>query len=100
MKNKLEKTQVEKIARLAKLDLSEAELTKFTDQLEEVIDYNMEKLNQVETDKVEPLLNVSGLTNSTREDSVETSLPQKEALKNTKETHNGFFKVKQILDQD
>lgn len=99
MKNNLTKEQVQKIAKLANLELSDAELTKFTFQLSEVIDYNMEKLNKVNTEKVEPLLNVSGLTNATRNDETEPSLSQEEALQNTKEKHNGFFKVKQILDQ-
>lgn len=99
MKNKIEKAQVEKIAKLAKLDLTEAEVTKFTAQLEEVIDYNVGKLNQVATDNVEPLLNVSGLTNATRTDEAAPYLTQEQALQNTKNKHNGFFKVEQILDQ-
>ncbi len=99
MKNNLTKEQVKKIAKLANLDLTDSELTKFTSQLSEVIDYNMEKLNKVNTENVEPLLNVSGLTNATRNDETEVSLSQNEALQNTKEKHNGFFKVKQILDQ-
>lgn len=99
MKNNLTKEQVQKIAKLANLDLSDAELTKFTSQLSEVIDYNMDMLNKVNTEKIEPLLNVSGLTNATRNDETEVSLSQNEALQNTKEKHNGFFKVKQILDQ-
>ena len=99
MKQKLDKNKVEKIAKLANLDLTEVELRKFTAQLEEVIDYNVLQLSQVNTDQVEPLLNVSGLTNATREDEAIPSLTQVEALKNTKDSYNGFFKVKQILDQ-
>lgn len=98
-KNKLEKPQIEKIAKLANLTLTEAELAKFTNQLAEVIDYNMLQLDKVDTEKVEPLLNVSGLTNAFREDESTPSLSQEDVLKNTKEKHNGFFKVKQILDQ-
>ncbi|HSX58163.1 MAG TPA: Asp-tRNA(Asn)/Glu-tRNA(Gln) amidotransferase subunit GatC [Candidatus Saccharimonadales bacterium] len=95
----IDKKTVEKIAQLANLKLSESEVTKFTSQLSEVIDYNVEQLNKVDTEKVEPLLNASGLVNSTREDITEPSLSQDQVLKNAKETHNGFFKVKQILDQ-
>lgn len=95
----IEKDKVEKIAKLAALELNQAEIDTFTKQLSEVIDFNVEKLNQVDTEKVEPLLNVSGLTNSTREDLPEPSLSNDSALSNAKETHSGFFKVKQILDQ-
>jgi len=100
MKNNLTKDQVEKIAKLANLDLTNTELSKFTSQLSEVIDFNMEKLNQIDTEKIEPLLNVSGLTNATRKDEVDLSLSQTEALKNSEDKHNGFFKVSQILDQN
>ena len=91
--------QVKKIAKLAALELSESELKLFTSQLSEVIDYNVDQLNKVDTEKVEPLLNVSGLSNSTRVDEVEPGLTQEQVLQNTAESHNGFFRVKQILDQ-
>lgn len=91
--------QVKKIAKLANLELSEKQLGKFTTQLTKVIDYNVEQLAKADTNKVEPLLNVSGLTNSTRDDQTQPGLTQEQVLQNSDETHNGFFKVKQILDQ-
>lgn len=100
MTNKLEKKEVEKIAKLSNLKLTESELDTFTKQLAEVIDYNVAQLSKVNTDKVEPLLNVSGLENALRDDITEVSLSEEEALKNAPKKHNGFFKVEQILDQD
>jgi aspartyl-tRNA(Asn)/glutamyl-tRNA(Gln) amidotransferase subunit C len=97
--SKLNTDEVKKIAKLASLNLSESELEKFTKQLAEVVDYNVELLAKVKTEKIEPLLNVSGLTNATREDVPEPGLTQKQVLQNSKENHNGFFKVKQILEQ-
>jgi aspartyl-tRNA(Asn)/glutamyl-tRNA(Gln) amidotransferase subunit C len=99
MSSKLTKEQVKKIAQLANLELTEPEVEQFTAQLEEVIDYNVEKLNLVDTEKVEPLLNVSGQVNYLREDIPEPSLTQDEAIKNAKKTHNGFFEVDQILEK-
>ncbi len=90
--------QVKNIAKLAKLNLTEAEVEKYRSQLEEVIDYNVSQLSKVDTEKVEPLLNVSGLTNSLRDDETEPSLTQEQVLQNTKSSHNGFFKVKAILE--
>ena len=95
----LDLEQVKKIAQLANLELAEAELEKFTKQLSEVIDYNVQQLDKVDTAKVDPLLSVADLTNSVREDQPETGLSQKEVLQNSKNKHTGFFKVKQILDQ-
>ncbi len=99
MSEKISKKQVETIAKLANLGLSEAEIEKYAGQLSEVIDYNVKQLQKVDTDGVEPLLNVSGLTNSFREDQAETGLTSEEVLKNAKQSHNGFFKVKAVLDQ-
>lgn len=67
----LTKKQVEHIAKLARLDLSEAEIAKFQTQLSGILDY-VEQLNEVNTDNVEPTAQVTGLTNVKREDKVET----------------------------
>lgn len=99
MSESITKQQVKAIAKLANIELSDVEAARYTKQLSEVIDYNVKLLNKVPTDSVEPLLNVSGLTNSFREDEAESGLTNQEAIKNAKETHNGFIKVKAILDQ-
>ena len=84
---------------MANLSLSEEEIEKYSRQLSEVIDYNVKLLQKVDTEGVEPLLNVSGLTNSFREDQAEPGLTSEQALRNVKDSHNGFVKVKAILDQ-
>ena len=99
MAEKISSEQVKNIAKLAKLELTSAEVEKFSAQLSEVIDYNVKQLSKVDTKAVEPLLNVAGLTNAMRADEPETGLESSEALKNAKETHNGFIKVKAILEQ-
>ncbi len=98
--SELNTQQVKKIAALANLKLSDAEIEKFTKQLSEVIDYNAEQLDKVDTEKIEALLNVSGLTTVTAVDVPEPGLSQAQVLKNTKSKHNGFFKVEQILEQE
>lgn len=67
---KLTKEQVQHIAKLARLKLSEAEVEKFQTQLSGILDY-VEQLNEVNTDKVEPTAQVTGLINVKREDKVE-----------------------------
>jgi aspartyl-tRNA(Asn)/glutamyl-tRNA(Gln) amidotransferase subunit C len=91
------KFDVNHVARLANLTLSEEEKEKFEKQLEETAQY-VEGLNEVETKDTEPTSQVTGLENITREDEVKPSLTQDQALKNAKSTHNGFFKVKGILN--
>lgn len=90
--------EVKHVAKLANLDLSDAEIAKFTKQLGEVIDYNVDLLNQVDTGGVEPLYQVNDEVNRTRDDQTEPSLSQEQVLKNAASTHNGFFKVKAILE--
>lgn len=97
--SELNPEEIKKIASLANLNLPDKELEKLAKELSEVIDYNVAQLSKVETEKVEPLLNVSGLTNRYRDDFTEPGLTTAQVLQNTKSKHNGFFKVKQILDQ-
>jgi len=93
------KIDVSHVAKLANLPLSDEEKKKFEKQLSETLDY-VAQLEEIDTKGVEPTSQVTGLENVTREDEVTPSLSQKEALKNAKSTHNGFFKVKAILDND
>jgi aspartyl-tRNA(Asn)/glutamyl-tRNA(Gln) amidotransferase subunit C len=90
---------VQKIAKLANLQIAKDDEEKFESQLSEVLDY-VGKLNEVDTENIEPTSQVTGLENITREDVTKDSLTQEEALSNTKETQHGFFKVKAILDSE
>ncbi|MCL5090996.1 MAG: Asp-tRNA(Asn)/Glu-tRNA(Gln) amidotransferase subunit GatC, partial [Patescibacteria group bacterium] len=83
-------------AKLAKLNLTEEEIIRFTSQLTEVLNF-VEKINRVETKDTPPLFNVAGKQNIMREDVVRPSLTQEEALANAKETYKGYFKVKAVL---
>ena len=93
------KFDISHVAKLANLMLSPNEKKKFEKQLEETIEY-IEGLNEVKTEGVKPTSQVTGLENVLREDEVKPSLTQEEALSNAKSVHNGFFKVKGILDNE
>lgn len=67
---KLTRDQVEHVAKLARLGLSEKEIEKFQTQLSGILDY-VELLNEVDTEGVEPTAQVTGLTNVKRKDEVE-----------------------------
>ncbi len=94
---KVTKKDVKHVADLSNLVLTEEEITKFTPQLDKIIEF-VSTLNEVDTSNVEPTSQTTGLTNILREDVAKSdnSLSQEEALSNT-EGYNGFFKVKAIL---
>ncbi len=93
------KFDVNHVAKLANLTLSDDEKKKFEAQLEETVEY-IKGLDEVDTNGVEPTSQVTGLENVTREDEIKPSLTQAQALSNAKSTYNGFFKVKGILNNE
>ena len=96
---KLTKAQVQHVAKLANLPLTDEEEEKLGEQLSQTLDY-INKLEEIDTGKVKPTSQVTGLENVTRDDQVISSLTQAEALKNAKSTYKGYIKVKAILDQE
>lgn len=68
----LTKEIIIKIAKLAKLSLSEKEIAQFTAELNEILNYS-EKLNAVNTDNVEPFSQITDLTNITKQDQIKES---------------------------
>jgi aspartyl-tRNA(Asn)/glutamyl-tRNA(Gln) amidotransferase subunit C len=93
------KINVLHVAKLANLPLTKEDKEKFEKQLQETVNY-VEELDKVVTKNVEPTSQVTGLENVLREDVVKPSLSQAEALRNAKTTHEGFFKVDAIFEND
>jgi aspartyl-tRNA(Asn)/glutamyl-tRNA(Gln) amidotransferase subunit C len=98
--SKLTKKDVEHIAKLARLPLTPQEKISMQKQLSEVVSY-VGELAEVETSKVEPTSQTTGLTNVTREDQENNqSLSLDQVISGTDNTHNGYFVVPQILDKE
>ncbi|MFN0051212.1 MAG: Asp-tRNA(Asn)/Glu-tRNA(Gln) amidotransferase subunit GatC [Planctomycetales bacterium] len=97
MPDKLTRAEVLKVAALARLKLSDAELDDCTAKLASILEY-VELLNEVNTDDVEPLVHAVELSNVFREDVVQPSLPLAAALANAPKTDGQYFLVPQILD--
>ena len=90
---KLSKTDVEYIAKLARLDLDEAEKDKFSRELSSVLDY-VDLLSEVDTENIEPTAQVTGLVSVTREDKIEKSGINYEDIElNAPEFEEKSFKV-------
>lgn len=95
---KLTSDQVKKVAKLANLTLTEDEIVKLGSQLSDTLNF-IEELNKINTDNIEPTSSVTGLVNVMRDDEIEPSLSQDEALQNAPTKENGYFKVKAIFDE-
>lgn len=94
----LSKDDVEHVAKLSNLSLSEEEVSTFQKQLSEVVNY-IDDLNQVDVSGVEPTSQTTGLHNVTRADEVNPTrvLSQEEAVSQAENSHNGFFKVPPVI---
>ncbi|MGZ3568444.1 MAG: Asp-tRNA(Asn)/Glu-tRNA(Gln) amidotransferase subunit GatC, partial [Thermodesulfobacteriota bacterium] len=73
------KMDIEKVARLARLELSEEDRETFGNQMEQILTY-MEQLNRLDTTGVEPASHAVPIYNVFREDEVKPSIPQEEVL--------------------
>ena len=98
MAKKIDHAQVRKVARLSRLELTEAEVQEFTGQLSAILDY-VEKMNELDTDNVQPLAHCLPISNVFREDCVRESLGTEKTLGNAPQRDGEFFKVPKILDE-
>ena len=92
------KEEVEKVAKLARLELTEVEKTAFTKQLSQILTH-VETLKQYDTAGVEPTATVLGQVNVFRTDEVRPSLPVEKAVANAPESAEGFFIVPKIIEE-
>jgi len=94
---KITKQEVEHVARLARLELSDQEKETLTDQLSNILTY-VEQLNELDTKGVEPTSHVLDISNVMRDDVPEASLPQDRALANGPDKASGHYKVPKIIE--
>lgn len=106
----LSDAEVKKIAKLARIEISDKEVEKFKKDLSSILDF-VNKLNEVSTDNIEPLYQTTGIVNSTRPD-----LPRRQAgesrgefiinddlneklINQAPHKENRFVKVKSVLNK-
>ncbi len=87
---------VRHIARLANLEFSEEELHLFSRQLNSILVY-IDKLNELDTQAIEPTSHVTQTSHAFREDQVVPSIPASEALSNAPESREGHFTVPKVI---
>ena len=89
---------IEKVALLARLRLTEAELATMTDELGQIVGY-VDQLGEVNTEGVEPMAHAIEIHNVFKDDCVEASLPREEALQNAPHHSGEGYLVPAVLGE-
>jgi len=90
------KDDVKHIAKLAKLEFNDEEMVKYTEDLNKILEY-VDKLNELDTENIEPLSHPIEGSNVFREDSLRISVSTEDALKNAPESTHKYFKVPKVI---
>ena len=93
---KITTEQVAHVAKLARLELSSAEVEKTTEQLDRILSY-VEKMGELDTTGVTPSTHALAIENAFREDECKESLPQNEALANGPQQNGEAFVVPKVI---
>lgn len=93
---KITRQEVEHVALLARLELTEEEVVTYTEQLNSILDYAA-MLDNLNTEEILPTAHALPLHNVLREDQVHPSLEREKVLANAPEAEEGFFKVPRIV---
>ena len=93
---KMTKEEVLYVARLARLDLDADSIETFAGQIDEILGY-IEKLNQVDTQGINPTSHAVSLTNAFRDDAGRQHLDREKALANAPEQEEGQFVVPKVV---
>lgn len=91
--------EARKIANLARLQFTDEELENYRNHLNEVLAY-VDKLNELDTEQVEPTFYTQSSENALREDEKKASLPIEEVMKNAPLHGHDFFRVPKVIQDD
>ena len=94
---KLDTNTINKIAKLARIRLSEEEAKDLLKDMNSILDW-VEQLNEVNTDTVEPLANISSSTLPLRRDEAKDINSSDEILKNSPDKLEGYFAVPKVVE--
>lgn len=94
---KLSTSDVEYVAKLARLEITDQEKNKFTAQLNDILLY-IDKLNELDTKGVVPMTHAIAVTNAFREDRVRESLGTQKAIANAPDARGEFFRVPKVIE--
>jgi len=93
--NNIDNSTVDKLSDLAKLDFDPSEKTEIISHLNRILKF-IDKLNELDTQHIEPLIYLTDESNVLREDEVKNEIPQKEALKNGPKHDSDYFRIQKV----
>ena len=91
------KELVEKIAHLARLELTEMEKADMATEMTNILGW-MDKLNEIDTSNVDPLIHMSTELNVLREDTPKPHLSHEDALKNAPKKDSNYIRVPKVIE--
>ncbi|SDD12158.1 aspartyl/glutamyl-tRNA(Asn/Gln) amidotransferase subunit C [Algoriphagus faecimaris] len=94
---KIDIDSIKKIAHLARLEFDENSAEKMSLDMSQILDW-VEKLNELDTENIEPITTMSSEINDMREDQIGEHLSHEEALKNAPKKDADYFRVPKVLD--
>ncbi|MCU0359588.1 MAG: Asp-tRNA(Asn)/Glu-tRNA(Gln) amidotransferase subunit GatC [Bacteroidia bacterium] len=98
MANKIDITTVDQIAHLARLEFDESSKPGILNDMNRMLEF-VDKLNELDTENVQPLIYMTKEANVLRADESQNSITQKEALKNAPKKDSDYFKAPKVLEQ-
>lgn len=93
----ISKKDVQHVANLSRLSLSDEETSLYTGQLNSILEF-VEKLNEIDTTDVKPMSHALDITNALRADEVNESVSSDLALKNAPDPQDNQFKVPTVME--
>lgn len=94
---KISQKDVEHVARLARLALDPEELEVMTGQMDAILGY-VDKLNELNTEGIEPMAHAVPMSNAFREDKIKPAIGIERALQNAPLADKGCFKVPKVIE--
>lgn len=95
---KITEEKINQLAHLARLEFTESEKESIKKDLENTLDL-CEKLNEIDTEGVEPLIYMTNTTNELREDKIIPSITREQALANAPKKDSDYFRVPKVIEQ-
>ena len=94
---KIDKPLISKLEHLARLELSDQEAERLTGDLNKILEM-VEKLQELDTDNIEPLVYINEDVNVLREDLVQGQVSREEALRNAPDHDGSHFQAPKVID--
>lgn len=94
---KLDESTIDKIAHLARLEVKPEEKNELIAEMNKILTF-MEKLNELDTSAVEPLIYMNNEVNVLRKDEIKTLITHEEALQNAPKSDSEYFRVAKVIE--